>query len=481
MERLERDGAALLTLDSAPTRWVGFVKPAGLDRRRGVQAAPEGNGGRRVTPTAFSEGGWFGWRARDSGGQPEWPARRRFRILQLELRGHWMMGLRPKLRRRTPGGSDQRGWYVVPGDRRHWRRRAGWACAAMVIGGVLAADVTGQEPPGDEAGPGLTAASALDELRGRVPAGADDDRIIDAWISEELAALSAAADDPQAARDFRARFQSQITNAANTPEFTTRLVERTAEAFKGPLAACGDLSASAAWAMAWVLTDSDSVAALDGLSAGLGCSDRVDVRYVCAKGFARLRPKIGVDRVLTERTISELTKTGQAEANGVVAGAIYEALHYTDPDHRQQGLNAMLDVLEARLKKRRTPVPICDGGELKLLEFLRESPPTAQSVRERLVPQLAVMLRLDVERFAQDGVPEDEQVRLAESIDACEALLVSIVSPPAASEPSVREAMRKSGEEQKLEMKLALNEWIGTEQTPGILNATPWKVPVGAP
>jgi hypothetical protein len=318
-------------------------------------------------------------------------------------------------------------------------------------------------------------------LRKRVPAGGDDDRIIDAWIAEELAALSAAPDDPQAARDFRARFHAQMTNPANTPEFTTRLVERTAAAFKGPLAACGDLSASAAWAMAWVLTDSDSVAALDALSAGLRCRDRVDVRYVCAKGFAKLRPKISVDRVLTERTIGELTRAGEAEANGVVAGAIYEALYYNDPDHRQQGFDAMLDVLAARLKKRRTPVPICDGGELKLLEFLRESLPRAQSFRERLVPELAVMLRLDVERFAQDDVPEDEQMRLAESIDACEALLVSVVSPPAGSEPGVREAMRKSGEEQKLEMKLELNRWIGTEQTPGILNGAPWKVPVGAP
>lgn len=351
----------------------------------------------------------------------------------------------------------------------------------MLIGGLFAVNAIAQAPPGEEAGPGATADQALDELRTRIPAGSDDDQIIDAWIAQEKGTLLAATEDAQAATSFRGRFRSQIANTANTPEFTTRFVERTAAAFKEPLAACGDLSPFVAWAMAWVLTDSDSVAALDGLSAGLSCPDRVDVRYVCAKGFARLRPKISVDRVLTERTIAELTKAGQAEANGVVAAAIYEALQYADPDHRQEGLDAMLDVLTARLKKRRTPVPLCDGGELGLLEFLRQSRVPSQSFGERLVPQLAVMLRLDVQRFTQDGVPEEEQMRLAESIDGCEELLVSIVAPSADAAPSVRDALRKSGEEQKIEMQIELNEWIGTEQTPGLLNAAPWKVPVGAP
>jgi hypothetical protein len=41
--------------------------------------------------------------------------------------------------------------------------------------------------------------------------------------------------------------------------------------------------------------------------------------------------------------------------------------------------------------------------------------------------------------------------------------------------------MSKGEDVRAIEMTIELNKWIGTEETPGVLNQTPWEVPIGAP
>ncbi|UCG17796.1 MAG: hypothetical protein JSV19_07145 [Phycisphaerales bacterium] len=322
---------------------------------------------------------------------------------------------------------------------------------------------------------------AMDALRGRAPVGEQDDEVLDDWIARELASLRDAPTDPERAERFRNRFKLQITNSDNVPEFVARFAERAGTAFMAELADCDRLAPPAARALAWVLGDFDRVGTIDALEAGLKCANRPDVRYLCARAFVDLRDNVGPNPLLMEKALGILREAGRVESNGLVVGQVYRALEFTNPDRFSAATEAILDVLTARLETRRAAPggPTCDGGELQLLAFFTAHPPPARALTVRLAGQLAVMLRLDVTRFGQEGVDEFEKLRLVEAIDACEALLVRLVVPNRA--PNIRDAMNKDNDVRILEMNIELNKWVGTPDTSGVLNEAPWSVPAGAP
>ncbi len=351
--------------------------------------------------------------------------------------------------------------------------RIGWW---NLVSGLLIVQVTALAL-GQEAGP-TDADKALDELRGRTTFDESDDRVLDAWIRGELAGLDADPADPERTKTFQQRCVAQITNSRNKPEFVARLADRVGIQFAARLADCDTLAPPAARAIASVLRQFGQTGVLDALEAGLKCQSRQDVRYLCAQGFGRLRDSIAVNPVLMERTLSILRAAGQAETSGAVAAQIYDALSFRSGDRLAETMAAMLDVVTARIDKRRT-VPACDGGELVFLDFVTANRPPNRALTERLVGLLAVQLRLDVARLEQEGVDEYEKMRLLTSVEAGESLLTQLVGPPTA--PSVRNALKKGDDVRMLEAKIELNKWIGTPNAPGVLNGQPWNVPVSAP
>ncbi len=351
-------------------------------------------------------------------------------------------------------------------------RRARWDLVAGLMMALLAATTFGQDAGSTEAD------KAVDELRGRAPVGEEDDRILDAWIQQELSRLDEDPTNAERANAFRTRFVAQITHSSNSPEFVARLADRVGLLFTPRLAECDKLAPPVARALAGVLRQFDRPGVMDALEAGLRCESRQDVRYLCAQGFVRLRDNIAVNPVLTERFLRILRTAGQAETSGMVTAQIYEALSFRSADRMPDAMAVMLDIWNARIEKRRA-VPVCDGGELGLLNFVTANRPTSRPLLERLVPLLAVQLRLDVTRLEQERLDEYERMQLLASVDAGEALLTQLVSPSAA--PNVRNALRKGDDVRMLEVQIELNKWIGTPNAPGVLNASPWNVPVGAP
>jgi hypothetical protein len=324
--------------------------------------------------------------------------------------------------------------------------------------------------------------AAMDALRTRVPSGDQDIAVIDEWIDRQTESLFADPQDRDVAEQFRLRFAAEMGKEGNTPEFVDRVAARCAVKFSAAFADGTRLAPPAARALAWVLSDCNRVDGMDGLAAGLGLRERADVRYLCAKGFVALRQKIGVDPVLQDKALGILKQAGLREENGLVVAAIYEALQPTEPARRAEALAAILDILTARMERRRQSLPICDGAELQLLQYFKDNEPAAPADKERLVGLLAVMLRLDVDRFMKPDVGETEQIYLAHSITLAEEVLASIVFKQQPGQaPSIREALKKDAAERTLEMQIALNDWIGTADTAGKLNAVPWRVPAGAP
>ena len=72
------------------------------------------------------------------------------------------------------------------------------------------------------------------------------------------------------------------------------------------------------------------------------------------------------------------------------------------------------------------------------------------------------------------------RVRLLElRVFAAESLLESLVSPSANAAGHVSDSMQQGGGGASL--RLELIKWIGSAQSPGLLNRSPWNVPREAP
>ncbi len=323
---------------------------------------------------------------------------------------------------------------------------------------------------------------AMDNLRVRAPGGPQDEQILNDWIAQELGRLASGSYTPA---EFRARLKAQRTDENNdkADKFVTALAGQVGQAFGAKLRDCDKLDPVAARTLAWALRDFRQPAMWRGLEAGLGCAKYADVRYLCAQAFVGLKDEIEADPLLREQVLAALRNAGRAETSGLVAQQIYQAMDFDEDDAQfANATAAIIDVLKARLDRRKALKggPICDGGELPMLGLFQDRRPPNERLTRELVAQLAVLLRLDVQRMIQPDIDEFERINLVQSIDSGETLLALLVSPPIPA-PDVRGALRKGDEVRPVELQLELINWIGVEGTPGVLNGAPWNVPIGAP
>jgi hypothetical protein len=322
----------------------------------------------------------------------------------------------------------------------------------------------------------------MDNLRVRAPGGPADEKILNDWIAQELGRLESETCSPE---DFRARFRDQRTNENNDKagKFVAALAAKVGDMFGAKLRECDKVAPAVARALAWTLRDFQDTATRRGLEAGLACAKLADVRYLCAQGFLELQDEIKADPLLREQVLEILRGAGRVETSGLVMQQLYRAMNYDEGDGQFAATTAaIVDVMKARLDRRKahTSGLICDGGELPVLALFQDRRPPNERLTQQLVAQLAVLLRLDASRLAEADVDEFERIRLVQSIDACETLLTLLVSPSSPA-PDIRGAVRKGDDVRAVEIQLELIKWIGVEGTPGVVNAAPWNVPIGAP
>jgi len=356
--------------------------------------------------------------------------------------------------------------------RRRWYT-GGLAIAVL----VFAAAATGQERSDSSASP---EDQALDTLRTREPASMDDP-VFDNWIDAELIKLNAAVADPlegpEAANRFANRCRREYNNDKNSVGFKRRLAERLAARCQTEFDKGADLAPVAARALARALAGLNSVSARDGLLAGLSFPDQV-VRYLSANALASIKTDIAADDRLTEAALEDIARRCRDEVNGVVAGAVYRALAYED--HPAQSVAAIVDVLEGRVDQLRSTQLELGHAELPAIRFLQSVNIGGEANKVKVVGPLAVLLRIHVQRFGQKNVSDREQAAIAETIFETESLIEKLVAPPGRA-PNIRDKMQKNDPGAALNMEIELNQWIGTEQTEGLLNGSPWNVSRGAP
>ncbi len=318
----------------------------------------------------------------------------------------------------------------------------------------------------------------LEELRVRAPSGDNDNRTIDDWIKRELGKLGPGmpASSTSGLRSELRRIRTDpSTHAACSAALSTRLGVVAAE----ELADGAKLGPVAATELVWAMIDVDDPSTEAGLAAALK-HPRMEVRYLAAVGLRRLRDRIAsaADPSKKAAYISVIREAGVAETNGVIVERLYDALAF--PTVTDASFDAIVAILDARLKRYQDGAPLIDDAEPTLIEYCAHATFT-QVQTAKIVRRLAVLLRLDVERMANDHLVPAERDALERRIIICEELLKQWVRPAAGEGGNLQREIAVGGATVGPVLKLELINWIGSPQSPGVLNASPWNVPVAAP
>jgi hypothetical protein len=349
------------------------------------------------------------------------------------------------------------------------QRNRPWAVGTfLVLSALCAADTRAQNPP-----------TSLEPYRNRPNFTPADEAVITAWINTQIQDWKDAGNKAAADAAFLQAFMAELS-APGVDAFRVKLVDLFAAVCAQEFALGKQGDVALARVLAKTLAELDRVGTRPALEKGLSHPDP-EVRYHCARAFVILIDNIVFDQRLIQQTTQILQEAGQKETNPVVLTRIYLALSYPEEKDAQHALEPLLNILSARLDRLRQGALVAEASDAVALEYLlKHAVRLPAPLRVTLVGKLATMLRLDVQRYAdaRPGAPGQDDLEYRIYLE--ERLLSEIVKPNP-NEPSITKAMQDGGPNARKEMLARLKAWIGTPEKPGLLNAPPWNVPIGAP
>ena len=327
--------------------------------------------------------------------------------------------------------------------------------------------------PGQAPGP---EDQAIDQVRQLPTIGGSDQQRIQDWVLTQIGKFTDF-------NTFRKRFRDSFVHANNSQQFPAALATQTATVVAAQVAGL-DLNPELAKALAQTLCDMRAPETHSGLIELLK-SKHVATRYLAAKGLSTrtLSRSIAADSAKLTQTVNALRDAGITELDSVVLGRIYQALSY--PGKASAVFDAYIAVMDKRLPARRLPGIPSDGAERFAYVFFSEKGVIAAlnaAQKSALGSRLAVLLRLDGERYNTLDLEFDETDRLDRTLWAAEEILVDsgMVGDKGGK---IRKAIQAGGHENRAAVLEEVYKWVGhpTSGVQGALNAAPWNVPVGAP
>lgn len=321
----------------------------------------------------------------------------------------------------------------------------------------------------------------IDATSRQATIGKWDQDVISRWIENEVDLHKT---DSQDSSDglfgrFRERMMTRFKDSSNTPAFVAQFAVQTAKIAENRFSESAT-DVKLARSLARVLVDMGRSETLPGLLAGLRLNDHA-TRYLSVKGIIAQRDAYAADRNDLTPVMEALAEVGKKETSPVVLAHIYVALSL--PNHLNLVFGPLMEILDQRLTNRRRAEVRADGAEIDAYEFFR-TPAVRDALgneqKQELVRRLAVLLRLDAERYNVANLPFEEQTKIEHTLWAGEELLAALVGN---SEDGIRKQLEAAGYEGRTKILPRVEAWIGHAESNqnGILNAAPWNVPPGAP
>jgi hypothetical protein len=322
----------------------------------------------------------------------------------------------------------------------------------------------------------VTQDSAIEELRVRSPGGNNDVRTVVNWLEKEIQRLS---DGPQA-RQTQIDFVNSITrlrNASDTTQgFRDLLADQLSALSTEKLSGTPQPSESVAASMVRAMTSISGKRVAAGLAAALTHAS-AEVRYLAARGLQlSCEEWCQSQPAETRDLIEKLNAAAISEPNGVIVDRIYRALSLDTAT--QESLTAIIEVVGARVAAYDAGRFLADTAEPTVFEYLSRTALTPAQT-SLLIPSLAKLLRLDVERYVAGDLRPENQSQIEIRIDACESLLEKLINK--SPDRTIRSAMQSGDPAVTAIIQLQLIEWIGDEDNDGLMTGPPANVPRGAP
>ena len=322
-------------------------------------------------------------------------------------------------------------------------------------------------------GQGVTDNPALEDLRKRTPAGDNDRQTIVGWLEAEFGKTSTSP----------GRFRIIVNRVREAPDttqpFRDELAERIGVFAESPLSD-ENLPPGRATELLRTLIDLDDVRTRPGLVAGLKLP-HPSVRYLAVKGLRQLRDRLASDPAQVPAFVDALREAGVRESNGVVAERIYDALAFSTPT--PEVIAAFDAILGARIERYARGAVFADEAESTAISYL-SAITLNRDQRAAFVGRLAVLLRIDVERYLaglQAQFNPGQRNAIERRVYITEEFISRAVGSAGLDVGNVRRALAGPEAGITAAIQFELNKWIGTPETQGVLNQPPWNVPVGAP
>ncbi len=352
---------------------------------------------------------------------------------------------------------------------------AAWAAA---LGGLPAATVAQDAP----AGPNWEA------IR-RSPFAAIDRRTTQLWIESQVQSLLNSEDAQQvqtAGTAFYTELVRHFTARDSTTDFKNGLAEILAGTFTQayqPVAEATRKPQPLGTAMVLlVLRDFGHRAGLPCFRAALA-DDTPAPRLVAAEGLAGLRDTLNEQEWTA--IIPEVQKAAAEEANGVTLNRLYRVLYVETPARTEGAIAAIQAILDARLTafEQQDQLPLAADGEAATWLAARtersNNPQTRTAVALRLGRLLANAADIYLSAKLKDSQQEQIERAILQTEPALESLVRSINRNATLPTPTVRDALLTGSTDRAEKMDGAVIGWIGSEETAGVLNQTPFGFPRG--
>lgn len=346
-------------------------------------------------------------------------------------------------------------------------RTGPWVLAAIVAVSLARSSLAQQEPN-------------LDRIR-KTPFTTNADRqSVTDWAQRLIDELFSVDKPVIAGALFYRRMTEDFSAADATPGFKDGLAEILAEAFASryqPRASGPEATnpVPVVFVLA-VLRVYQRPSAFEGFQRALA-DPAAGVRLMAAVGLGAIREKI--DDQQWTAMLANVQKAGVAETDPVVLGRMYGLLRAQAASRVAAAVPVMLAILDARMTRFETkggwPVP-ADGQAAVWLGDKTRAINDART-RTNAVRQIGRLLADGVHAFTKQNPPETYQTRLEEAIESTEKGLRMSVAAILTNNPllpDVTKAMLQGGPSRADNMQLELNNWMGTDQVPGVLNKPPF-------
>ena len=302
-----------------------------------------------------------------------------------------------------------------------------------------------------------------------------DRQRVQSWTQQRITQLLASTDPMKDGPAFIAEINQHFDAKDATPAFKTGMAEVLATAFAAVYKPSAQSNPAAALSTVFLLTlirshETPPAVACYKLAIGDSASS---VRLLAAEGL--LRGKIAAQD--WDTLLPELQKQASIETDPATMDRLYRVLTMNGGPAVDRVVPVLIAILDSRLTRFEQKGEFPAVADANVIAWLagKFAQITNNQTKNNVVLRAARLLADAVHHYTQTESGADQREQLERVVLITEQQLKAmarVAGGPA--QPDVTTAMTDGGTDRNAKMQKAMDGWIGTPQTAGVLNGAPY-------